>query len=356
MKLWLTVPIILAAGLAPMLSASPPADDKIIASWPKELSRGMTVEAENSNETQQNKIARAREYLARASEPGQSRFYDRAQIILEPLLQGSEPSAEVWYLWATIQQHQHQFEAALSALDALFSLEPAHINGRLLAARIELVRNRPHVARGHCLAILGVADLYTTSACALEVASVAGDLDASYKQLSQLTERDGLPEDERGPWLAQMLAYMAARKGDYQAADAWLMQKFTNADVSYLAQWSDVQLSLNRPKRVIRKLEPIVKSTINIDDSLLLRLAIAEKSLKGNYWQEQLAGRVAVRIQRQDIQHASEIARYFLEVDPQPKQALRWAKINWSKAREHSDQKLLEKALNFYDKQRESGS
>lgn len=353
MKLWLTLPIILAVGLAPMLSAAPPADDNIIASWPKELSRGMTENAENSSETQQDKIERASEYLARASQPGQSRFYDRAQLILEPLLQGSEPSAEVWYLWATIQQHQHQFEAALSALDSLFTLEPAHISGRLLAARIELVRNRPDVARGHCLAILGVADLYTTSACALEVASVASDLDASYKQLSQLIERDGLPEDERGPWLAQMLADMAARQGEYQAADAWLMQKFTNADVSYLAQWADVQLSLNRPIRVIRKLEPIVKSSINVDESLLLRLAIAEKTEGGSYWQEQLADRIEVRVRRQDVQHAGEIARYFLEIDPQPKQALRWAEINWSKAREPSDQELLAKAREIHAKQAE---
>ncbi len=353
MTLWRVLTIILAAGLASTVSANPPADDKIIASWPKELSRGITGEAATSNETPQDKIERVREYLARASEAGQSRFYSRAQIILEPLLQNPEPRAEVWYLWAVIQQHQHQFEAALSALDTLFTLEPAHINGRLLAARIELVRNRPEVARGHCLAILGVAGLYTTSACAFEVASVSGELETSYQQLSQLIKRDGLPEDQRGPWLAQMLADMATRLGDHQAADAWLMKKFTNADVSYLAQWADVQLRLDRPKRVIRKLEPIVKSSINIDDSLLLRLAIAEKTQNGDYWQKQLASRIAVRIQRQDVQHASEIARYFLEIDPQPEQALRWAEINWSKAREPSDQKLLKKAREFHAKQAE---
>lgn len=349
MKHWLALTIIFGVGLAPMVSANQPADDKVIASWPKELSRGMTAEAVTSNETQQDKIERARAYLARASEPGQSRFYDRAQLILEPLLQKPNSSAELWYMWAKIQQHQHQFEAALSALDKLFTLEPTHINGRLLASRVELVRNQPEAARGHCLAILGVADLYTTSACALEVASVAGDLEASYKQLNQLVERDGLPDDERGPWLAQMLADMAARQGAYQEADAWLMHKFTDADVSYLAQWADVQLSLDRPKRVIRKLEPIVKSSINVDESLLLRLAIAEKASGGNHWQEQLADRIAVRVRRQDVQHAGEIARYFLEIDPQPEQALHWAEINWSKAREPSDRELLTRAREIHN-------
>lgn len=350
MKLWLTFTLVLLVGLAPMALANAPADDTIIASWPKELSRGTTAEDEISNATLQEKIERVREYLTRASEPGQSRFYDRAELMLEPLLNNPNSSSEVWYMWAKIQQHQHQFEVALSALDTLFALDPTHINGRLLAARIEVVRNQPEVARAHCMALLGVADLYTTSACALEVASVAGDLDDSYKQLSQLTERGGLPEDERGPWLAQMLADMAARQGDYQAADAWLMQKFTNADVSYLAQWADVQLNLDRPKRVIRKLEPIVKSSINVDESLLLRLAIAEKALGGNHWQEQLANRIEVRVRRQDVQHANEIARYFLEIDPQPEQALRWAEINWSKAREPSDRELLTKAREVYNK------
>ena len=90
-----------------------------------------------------------------------------------------------------------------------------------------------------------------------------------------------------------------------------------------------------------------------MDDALLVRLALSEKHIgkehgeKDKHWQTQLAERVALREQRQDSLHASELAIYYLDIAPNAQKALYWAEINFSNTREYSDKKLLTRAQQF---------
>lgn len=172
-----------------------------------------------------------------------------------------------------------------------------------------------------------------------------GELPSSYQQLSFLIERHDFPEDERGPWLRQILADMALRLDKPAEAEQWLAQQnMIDANVNFLAQWADVQLALGQPENVLRLLQPIVKNAASADNSLLLRLALAENTLGGDLWQGQLQRRMTQREQRADTEHASELALYYLDINPQPQRALHWARINWQSAREHNDRKLFERA------------
>ena len=112
-----------------------------------------------------------------------------------------------------------------------------------------------------------------------------------------------------------------------------------------MAQWADVQLALHNNKNVLDHLSEIVNQAAEMDDALLLRLALAEKNMaQSTHWQTRLSERIALREQRQDSLHASELALYYLDISPNPQKSLYWAKINIQNTREYNDKKILARA------------
>ena len=360
--------LLLTASLSAPLSAAPytpKSNDDIIAQWAAP-SNAALQSLKTASRLQPNDpatiLALANSYLAQAAQPGQSRFYGLAQSALKPLTEKTisdktisdknSTSPQLWLAWAQVQQHQHNFVVAQTALEKAFAADPSNETANLLAARIFIIQEKPLAARNACLKLLGNADLLTITACSLEANSYLNpnDLNNSYRQLAELVKRQGLPDDERATWLIQLLADFAMRNNDPATAATWLQQRLTNASVNYLAQWADVQLALNNSQAVITQLAPIVAAAPEMDDALLVRLALSEKQIrkehgeKDKHWQTQLAERVALREQRQDNLHASELAIYYLDIAPNAQKALHWAEINFSNTREYSDKKLLARA------------
>jgi Tfp pilus assembly protein PilF len=336
-------------GMSAYTFAAPttPNPDAVIAQWPVDVKR--TIQAQPLSEA--DKLSEANQYLSQASRPGQSRFYGLAQASLQPLITQGTANSQVWLAWAQIQQHQHRFATALESLQKVLQQDPYDTTANLLAARIQLIQGNHAQARKACVNLLGHSDLLTASACLLEVTSQQPEkLAESYKQLEQLVKRERLGSDESSIWISQLLADMAMRLGDYKTAEHWLFPLLPNASVNLLAQWAQTQLALGEYQEVITYLSPIISSAAEQDEALLLPLAIAEKSLESidksanKNWQTQLAERVALREQRQDKQHANELARFFLEIDPQPQKALYWAQVHYESSREASDKQLLERA------------
>lgn len=335
----------------------------VIATWPiasaPELQRAQ-AEKRLKPDDPTAVVSLANNYLALASMPGESRLYGLAQATLKPLVDAKTENVQVWLAWAQVLQHQHAFDEALVALDNVLIRDPKNVSANLLAARIYLIQDNATKARQMCLALLGNSDLLTTSACVLEVTShQSNQLDESYEQLVKLVNREGLPDDQRGSWILQILADMALRLGKNKAAEDWLAMRLQNASVNYLAQWADTQFAQGRPQNVIDYLVPLVNVAPEIDDLLLLQLALAEKTImqaspqisNEKQWFAKLAERIQLREQRQDNQHANEIARYYLDIDPQPQKALYWAQIHWQHSRESNDKKLLARAQAAVDGQ-----
>lgn len=329
---------------------TPTDTNTVIASWPIATSPALQ-QAQAAKYLQPNDpttvATLANNYLALAGMPGQSRLYGLAQAALKPLIDNSTNSPHVWLAWAQVLQHQHAFHEALDAIAKVTASDPKNINANLLAARIYLIQDKPVEARQSCLKLLGYSDLLTMSTCVLEVTSHQSEqLSESYTQLVALVKREGFPNDERGPWIAQVLADMSMRMNNPKTAEEWLAPQLNSATVNYLAQWADTQLAQNHPEKIISFLTPVVNSAVEVDDLLLLQLAIAEKQLanKENAWQTQLIERIQLREQRQDTQHANELARYYLDIDLQPQKALYWAQLHAQNSREYNDKKLLERA------------
>lgn len=342
----------------------PKTADEIVAQWPA-LDADALQKAKSPLQTNkqgldnvQNSdavtlVALVNAYLVQAALPGQSRLYGLAQAALKPEIEKSFTAnnpidKNLWLAWAQVQQHQHNFVVAQQALEKVLQEDPTHINANLLAARIYVIQENPLAARSACLKLLGTADLFTVTACSLEANSYLNpdDLGSSYEQLKQLINSQGLPSDERGTWVVQMLADMAMRNQDPSAAASWLEQRLQNASVNYLSQWADVQLALNKAPQVIQHLTQVISKAQEMDDALLLRLALAEKQIHSTerLWQKQLTGRVLLREQRQDNLHANEMTVYYLDINPHPVKALYWAKINILSAKEAHDKALLARA------------
>lgn len=335
---------LLVLGVCQPLRAEPyvPSPDSIVAVW-QHNSQKVFVSAAQPDDPQAA-LLKAQNYLQQAGQPGQARMYGVAEAMLKPFIRDATDDPEIWLVWAQIQQHQHSFDPALSALKKALLRDSRNPNAHLMAARIHLIQNNTAAARSACMQLLGYTDLLTATACALEVASYGEQLPQSYRQLSALVQKQGLPDDERRQWLIQILADMSSRLGDAATAVEWLEQGLDKADVSYLAQWADAQIDNGAPQKAIAYLAPIVENAPAVDDALLLRLAKAEKRLKGQHWQALLAQHVQLRERRHDVQHASELAQYYLDIMPNSEKALYWAELNWQLAREHSDKILLARA------------
>lgn len=299
-------------------------------------------------------LTTVREFIEQGQYTGESDYrYSRAKIWLQTQIkQNKNLSTEIFYLYARVLQHQHQFDSALKYLDDALALNPADTNSWLLKANIHMVQGDAGLAKRACLAMLGKTNLIVLSACALDVASQDGQLDDSYQELSRLHTSQDLSNSTEQRWIVQMLADMALRNNDPAAANAHLKYfNLNNAPVSILTLWADTQFALQQYEEVLLRLTPIVNAHPIKDDALLLRLAIAEKeNSKRPYWQNVFAQRVVLRELRNDNLHAAELARYYLDVNIQPEKALHWARVNWQVAQQHGDRKLLDQATELWQK------
>ncbi|MBB1437464.1 tetratricopeptide repeat protein [Shewanella sp. SG41-4] len=315
---------------------TPKDNSQVIASW----------EAFNDADKQMS-LDDISDFIEQGQYPGEADYrYGRAKAWLQAKMANASPNAQTFYLYARVLQHQHQFDRAIKALERAIELKPTAINSWLLKANIHLVQGDIVGARQACLALIGKADILLISTCALEVASQNGKLVESYQELARLYQLYQHNNEAEKRWIVQILADMAFKQGMAQEALSYLNQlDMDNAPVSLLALWSDIELALNQHQRVYDTLSSIVSHHAVQDDALLLRLAIAEKFLGNTVkWQWTFAQRVKLREQRQDSLHAFDLAKYYLNVDIQPKKALYWAKINWQVARQDNDRILLEQA------------
>tara|TARA_R110001592_G_scaffold55360_2_gene169250 strand:- start:350 stop:1516 length:1167 start_codon:yes stop_codon:yes gene_type:complete len=287
------------------------------------------------------------DFIEQGQYPGEADYrYGRAKAWLQAKIANASPDAQTYYLYARVLQHQHQFDRAIKALERSIELKPTAINSWLLKANIHLVQGDIVGARQACLTLIGKADILLISTCALEVTSQNGKLAESYQELARLYQLYQPNNEPEKRWIVQILADMAFKQGMAEEALSYLNQlDMDNAPVSLLALWSDIELALNQHQQVYDMLSSVVNNNAVQDDALLLRLAIAEKSLGNTVkWQWTFAQRVKLREQRQDSLHASDLAKYYLTIDIQPQKALYWAKINWQVARQDNDRILLEQA------------
>ncbi|MBI1817605.1 MAG: hypothetical protein HYR72_21725 [Deltaproteobacteria bacterium] len=285
-------------------------------------------------------------YVEQGRARSDPRYYGYAQAALARWWASPEPPVSVLVLRATIRQHNHDFEGALSDLTRAVQADPDNTQAWLTRAVILQVRGEYAEARRSCEQGLQRATPLVAVICTSGVESLNGEAHESYAMLRRaLTETYEANPGVR-LWALTLLAEIAARLGDATAADAHFKQAIALGvpDDYLLAAYADFLLDQGRANAVIDLLADATRA-----DALLLRLALAEKMAAApglDEHVETLRDRFAAAHLRGDTVHRREEALFALHLLKQPAPALRLARENWAVQREPSDARvLLESAI-----------
>lgn len=286
----------------------------------------------------------ARQYIELSKTLADPRYMGYAQAIIEPWLQNAQYSIQPLILRAIIRQNAHDFSGAMKDLDQVLSIQPGHFQANLIKATVATVQGKYSLAMQHCKQLMRRSSLFMVLICQSTPASLSGNAKRSYQLLRRILSSGKLMTKKESSWAWTSLAEIAWRLGYFKAAD----QHFHRAkqvgvqDYYWMKTYADFLLQQQRPLDVIELIEADTQN-----DSLLLRLAIAEKLIDS----EQLADHVAWLNERFQLNrrrgsslHKGDEARFLLYFANQRQQALQLARQNWLIQREPTDIYILLKA------------
>lgn len=330
----------------------------VVASW------DIDDNDNNINMSLPERLGKVAWHIEQSQYPGQAnKHYGRARALLKPFMSNgsiqnidettnTDQKVQLLYLWARVLQHQHQFASAEHILNQAQRIdEQDNSNVTLLKASVQLAQGQFSKAKTTCAQLLGQAQLITVAACTLEATAQLEQLTESYQQMTALlTSQPAFADNSLNNWLLQIAADMALHLNEPDEAQKWLAKgladnhSLNTKPLSFIVLWADVQLALGEHLEVLRQLGSIVETAGFKDDALLSRLAIAETHTAQTRWQPLFKQRVDLRIARNDVYHAADLARYYIYVHPNTGEALYWAELNWQQAKLRDDKMLLEKA------------
>jgi Tfp pilus assembly protein PilF len=276
---------------------------------------------------------------------GDPRFLGQAQAALAPWWTMSDPPAPALLLRATLEQSQHDFVGALADLDRLIAIAPANAQARLTRATVLTVIGQYDKARRDCASLTALTSPLTVAACDAAPASLSGDAENAYHNLTQSLERPREAPAVR-EWGETLAAEIAARRGDAVAAETHFRAALAvdSRDAYLRAAYADFLINQGRPRDAL----PLVRDETK-NDSLLLRLALAEQALPDqraafDRHRSELAARFEAARARGDSLHRREEARFKLTIENDARAALGLARENWNVQREPADLRVLREA------------
>lgn len=356
--LLLAVALLAASMVAGKLSASagpyvPAADAEVIASVPKRSSpeQAALSQARMMLSAAPNDPAAAAAYARtsisigrRLSDP---RYLGKAQAALMPWWKDEAPPEPVRLQRAVIRQSLHDFDGALTDLDALAA---AADGGAADDATILLTRATVLTVVGRYAEALRACDALNAIqqepalkvVCTAVVDSQTGKAQEAYAAISAIDPSQWTTA-ERG-WLLSTRAELAVRAGkDDEAEKAFRAAIAEDDEDTYSrAALADLLMDQGKPAEAAK----VVRERA---DAELLRLAIATQRAglpKAADYREELRARFDAARERGDSVHRREESRFQLELEGDLPKALELAEANWKVQREPADARvLLEAAL-----------
>jgi Tfp pilus assembly protein PilF len=284
-------------------------------------------------------------YFDLASAEGDPRYVGYAEAALQPW-RNSDAPVQVLFARGVVRQYRHDFAGALEDFAAVVRREPAHVGAHAWRAAIFMVQADYEAAERECDALEGNAGELLSSGCSTYVEATTGHTREAFEQLSAALRAHPEASAQARLWVLTRLAEMQWRLGDPSNADRLFQQALALGvdDNFLLAAYADFLLERGRPKEVVEMLKAWRRS-----DTLLLRLALAEKTLglrDAAADIQSLGERFAAAALRGERLHMAEEARYLLDLKGDARSALAVAAENWKAQREPRDaQIVLEAAL-----------
>ena len=287
--------------------------------------------------------ALARRYFELALAEGDPRYVGYAQAALQGT---TEPAAEVAFVRGLLRQYRHDFAGALSDFDEALRRDPEHVGARSWRAAVFMVGAQYEAARAECRRLEDSASELLATGCRAYVDAATGQTRAAYQELRAALERRPDAPREIRLWTLTRLAEMAWRLQEFAVAEAHFRAALALgvSDQFLLAAYADFLLERGRAQEVRVLLRGWARA-----DTLLLRLALAEKELKSAQAPKHVAAlseRFQAAALRGERLHLAEEARFALALQGDAKKALALALENWKSQREPRDAALvLESAL-----------
>ena len=283
----------------------------------------------------------ARRYFDLAMAQGDPRYVGYAASALQPLATAGTPPVGYWLLHGMLRQYSHDFEGALQSLDKAAQADPTSGEPHSWRAAIFMVQARYPEALQACQQLAPLTTPLTAIGCSAYARAASGELTRAYTALTQALAAEPGASAELQVWQRTRLAEMALRLQRPAESENHLKAalKLGVTDQFLLGAHADYLLEQQRPAEVLQLLQGWERS-----DVLLLRLALAGQALKhpeAANWASQLRERFVAAAQRGDRLHEQEAARFALDIDKQPVQALALAQHNYTSQKEPRDAEVL---------------
>lgn len=326
-----------------------PDNDFVVGKWNNQKNTDL-VKNSQSPEVIERGITRL---LHQAKYMGNSQNYVRAKNLLSQIDSTQSSHSQFIYYDAVIQQHYHNFKKSLLLLQQVLDEQPEHANALLLSSNLYAVQGNFERAKQVCASLTGMVEPILVAACKLNIDAQEGgpeDIEIALATLTKFNQQFPSKNLETATYVTEIQASLANYVGQSALANDILTPYMDKKlPVSFWVLWADVQINMAQAQNVLNTLGPLVEQTQNKDDALLLRLAIAEKTIQAKplKWLPLVKERVELRMLRQDEEHAFDIALYYMHFTDEPKKAYSWALTNWQQAKLQEDSRLLITAKNM---------
>lgn len=307
----------------------PTRDDEVLEEVPKSAPRP-TVPL-----TADEAATRARALIDEARRSaGDPRLLGRAQAMLSPWWNEASPPPQVRILRATLKQSFHDFEGALSDLEAQVAADPADAQAWLTRATVLSVLARYPEAQASCEQ-LGANPVVGT-VCKAQVMGVTGRAKEAAAMLEALQ-----PAAEERAWVLSVRGELERWVGDDTRAEVTLGQALAidPTDTYSRLLLAQVLLDGGQPARAARLFEGRP-----VNDGELLMWVLALKAAKAPEYdarRAELDERVAANRQRGETLHQREESRYALALEGDVNKALELGTKNWAVQKEPADARVL---------------
>jgi hypothetical protein len=207
-----------------------------------------------------------------------------------------------------------------------------------------MVQARYPEALAECTRLVPLAHPLHAQGCTAYVQASTGHLAIAYEALGKALAANPDVPAELTLWIRTRLAEMAIRLQRAGEAEAHFKEalRLGVTDQFLLGAYADFLLWQKRPAEVVTLLADWERS-----DILLLRLALAGRALNDPHaagWAAQLRDRFNAAALRGDRLHEQEAARFALDIEGNPGQALDLATRNYGDQKEPRDAEILLRA------------
>ncbi|MFK8017324.1 MAG: tetratricopeptide repeat protein [Gammaproteobacteria bacterium] len=239
-------------------------------------------------------------------------------------------------------QSRHDFDHALALLDKALAQRPVNDNAWLLAASIHLVKGDAPSARHACQRLRQVPALVSIT-CRAQVAIAMGDADRASRQLTAVLEnaKSSAARDDWLAWAYSVAGDAMRDRDDAQSKRHYRQSLMLSDNPQVRAALADVLLNNDQTNEALR----VLAGHADVSLALQVRQLIAQRGLG------QMTPTVAAQLHKQfqrwikerNWEHVREMARFYLDVQPDIEQARTLATINIGIQREREDQRLVER-------------